>query len=157
MSVSTRVSSLSPYLLSIFRIVIALTFVEHGTSKLLGFPPPMHPYELTLSLEGLSGPIELVGGALLLVGLFTRPVAFILSGEMAIGYFVGHAPKGFFPLLNMGELAVVYCFAFLYLASAGGGPWSLDRLLAGRSADTLPGKRTEHREAAASTPWRSAA
>src|SRR5690349_12997078 len=157
MSARTRVSSLSPYLLSVLRIALALLFLEHGTSKLLGFPPPTHPFHFALSLEGISGPLELVGGLLLLFGLFTRPVAFILSGEMAIAYFVGHAPKGFFPLLNMGELAVVYCFAFLYLAAAGGGPWSLDRLFAGREDIEEVGGRADERERAPSTPWRSAA
>src|SRR5215831_2314677 len=134
MPLSARVSSLSPYLLSVMRIAIALVFVEHGTSKLLGFPPPNHPFQLALSPEGLSGPFELVGGLLLFLGLFTRPVAFILSGEMAVAYFLVHAPRNFFPILNMGELAIVLCFVFLYLAAAGGGPWSLDHLLSGGGA-----------------------
>jgi len=152
-----RVSIFSPYLLSVLRIAIALAFMEHGTSKLLGLPPPNHPFHLAMSPEGISGPLELIGGLLLLVGLFTRPVAFILSGEMAVAYFLAHAPRNFFPILNMGELAVVYCFVFLYLAAAGGGPWSLDRLLAGRHAgqDGVANRGDERQ--AASTPWRRAA
>jgi putative oxidoreductase len=112
----------------------ALLFLEHGTSKLLGVPPvAMHaagqpPSQLMALLGQSSGYIELIGGFLLVLGLFTRFSAFILSGEMAVAYFTVHAPNGFFPLLNKGELAAVYCFVFLYLAVAGGGPWSLDRL-----------------------------
>jgi putative oxidoreductase len=153
-----RVAMLAPYLLSVMRIALALVFIEHGTSKLLGFPPPSHPFHVALSPEGMSGPLELVGGLLLLVGLFTRPVAFILSGEMAVAYFLAHAPRNFFPLLNMGELAVVYCFVFLYLAAAGGGRWSLDRVIAGRRADQDEGvNRADERHAASSAPWRRAA
>ena len=129
-------STWSPYLLSILRIMSALLFVEHGTSKLLGFPPSqMHapsgppPPELMSLLMQASGPIELVGGILLAIGLFSRFSAFILSGEMAVAYFTVHAPNGFFPMVNKGEIAVLYCFVFLYLAVAGGGPLSIDRLL----------------------------
>jgi putative oxidoreductase len=158
MALKERVSSLSPYLLSVMRIAIALVFVEHGTSKLLGFPPPNHPFQMTLSPEGLSGPFELIGGFLLLLGLFTRPVAFILSGEMAVAYFLVHGPRNFFPILNMGELAVVLCFVFLYLAAAGGGPWSLDRLIAGRNRrGDRANDRPRNGQASSSTPWRSAA
>lgn len=118
----------SPRLLSVLRIIVGFLYIEHGMSKLLGFPAPF-PMQITLfSLLGLAGILELFGGALILVGLFTRPVAFILSGEMAIAYFMVHAPKGFWPLVNGGEAAVFYCFVFLYLAAAGGGPWSVDRL-----------------------------
>ena len=150
-----RVATLAPYLLSVLRIAVALVFVEHGTSKLLGFPPPNHPFHLTMSPGGFSGPLELIGGLLLLLGLFTRPVAFVLSGEMAVAYFLSHAPRNFFPILNMGELAVVYCFVFLYLAAAGGGPWSLDRVLARRKAgqDEAANRADEGQ----STPWRRAA
>jgi putative oxidoreductase len=153
-----RFSIVAPYLLSIMRIALALLFMEHGTSKLLGFPPPSHPFHFALSPEGMSGAFELVGGLLLLVGLFTRPVAFILSGEMAVAYFLSHAPRNFFPILNMGELAVVYCFSFLYLAAAGGGPWSLDRLLAGHSSgqDEVANPLDE-RPTATSRSWRRAA
>ena len=87
-----------------------------------------------MSLSGINGMIELVGGVLIVLGHFTRPVAFILAGDMAIAYFIAHAPRGFFPLLNAGELAIVYCFVFLYLAVAGGGVWSIDHLLAGNTA-----------------------
>jgi len=124
----------SPRLLSVLRIMAALLFLEHGTSKLLGFPPTpppptgAHPFEL-FSMFGFSGILELVGGILLVIGLFTRITAFILSGEMAVAYFMAHAHNGFFPILNKGELAALYCFVFLYFAVAGGGPWSLDRLL----------------------------
>lgn len=119
----------TPQLLSVFRIVIALLFLEHGTAKLLGFPHvEMFDGLKLMSLMGFAGILELVGSLLLLVGLFTPIVAFILSGEMAIAYFMVHAPRGFFPVLNMGEGAIFYCFAFLYLAAAGAGPWSVDRL-----------------------------
>ena len=117
----------APHLLSVLRIVTAFFFMAHGAQKLLGFPAPMTSPPALLSLIGLAGALELVGGLLLLVGLFTRPVAFILSGEMAFAYFMAHAGQGFWPLLNRGELAALYCFVFLYLAAAGGGPWSLDR------------------------------
>ena len=115
-----------PFLLSLLRIITAFLFVEHGMQKWLGFPsPPAHPATIA-SLSGVAGLFELAGGLLLLVGLFTRPVAFLLSGLMAFAYFIAHAPQGFWPLLNRGELAVLYCFVFLYLAAAGGGPWSVD-------------------------------
>ena len=118
----------APRVLSILRIVAALLFFEHGTSKLLGFPPSEHSGPEFLSLSWISGVLELVGGALLIVGLFTRLVAFILSGEMAFAYWMAHAPQGPFPLANGGDAAILYCFVFLYLAFAGGGPWSLDAL-----------------------------
>lgn len=116
----------SSRLLSVLRMVAAFLIVCHGTQKLLGFPGarPMH---ISLgSLLGVAGLIETPGGLLLLVGWWTRPVAFILSGEMAFAYFTQHARRGFWPILNGGELAVCLCFVFLYLAAAGGGPWSLD-------------------------------
>jgi len=117
----------SPQLLSVFRIMIALLFMEHGTAKLLGFPHvDMFANVQLASIVGAAGILELVGGALLAIGLFTRVAAFILSGEMAVAYFMAHAPQGFFPILNQGELAIVYCFAFLYLAAAGAGPISVD-------------------------------
>ena len=116
-------------MLSVLRIVAALLFLEHGLAKLLGFPHVAMFDNLQLvSLIGLAGVIELVGGALLLVGLFTRIAAFMMSGEMAFAYFMSHAPRGFFPMLNGGELAVLYCFLFFYFAVAGGGAWSLDRI-----------------------------
>jgi len=117
----------SPRLLSVMRIVAAFLFLAHGTQKLLAFPPgEMGPVALG-SLMGMAGVIEVVGGTLLLIGLFTRPVAFILAGEMAYAYFTAHAPRGFWPIANGGELAVLYCFIFLYLAAIGAGPWSADR------------------------------
>jgi putative oxidoreductase len=116
--------------LSILRMVTAFLFMAHGAQKLFGFPAPMPGGRLPLmSLIGFSGILEFFGGLLILLGLFTRPVAFILSGMMAVAYFMAHAPGGFWPLLNKGELAVLYCFVFLYLAVAGGGEWSLDRML----------------------------
>jgi putative oxidoreductase len=117
----------SPRLLSVLRIMTALLLLQHGTAKYLGFPPVADFANLQfLSLLGASGALELVGGVLMLIGLFTRPVAFILSGFMAVAYFMAHAPQGFYPMLNQGELAVLYCFVFLYLSVAGGGAWSLD-------------------------------
>ena len=123
----------APRVLSILRIVAALIFMEHGTQKLLGFPPSDRPAPELLSLSGVAGVLELVGGALLALGLFTRPVAFILSGEMAVAYWIAHAPDSFFPVNNGGDAAILYCFVFLYLAVAGGGAWSLDNAI--RSKD----------------------
>lgn len=118
-----------PRLHSILRIVAAFLFIQHGTQKMFGFPAPQHnPFEL-FSLMGAAGTLEAVGGLLLLLGLFTRPVAFILSGEMAFAYFMVHAPQNFWPILNGGELAVLWSFLFLFFAVAGGGAWSLDRYL----------------------------
>jgi putative oxidoreductase len=117
----------APHFLSVLRIITGFLFMEHGTMKLFGFPAPMGDIPL-LSLMGLAGTLEVVGGFLILVGLFTQPVAFILSGEMAFAYFMAHAPQGFWPVLNHGEPAVLYCFTFLYLAAAGGGSWSVDRI-----------------------------
>jgi putative oxidoreductase len=125
-----------PRMLSILRIVVGLLYVEHGLAKVLGFPlQPNHaPYALFTLNPGFQGLLELVGGLLLALGLFTRTVAFILAGNMAVAYFMAHAPRGFFPLLNGGELAIVYCFVFLYLWVAGGGEWSVDRIRAPASA-----------------------
>lgn len=115
-------------ILSILRIASGLLLLQHGTTKYLGFPQgPMNDVA-PLSMSGLAGMLELAGGALLVIGLFTRPAAFVLSGMTAVAYFYAHAPQGFFPILNGGELAALYCFVFLYLAAAGGGAWSLDRL-----------------------------
>jgi putative oxidoreductase len=117
----------APRLLSILRIMAGLMLFEHGTAKLLKFPtvPAMANLDLS-SMPGIAGFFELIGGALLVLGLFTRPVAFILAGMTAVGYFYAHMPRGFFPILNGGETIALYCFAFLYLAAAGPGPWSLD-------------------------------
>ena len=118
----------SERMLSVLRVVASLMVLQYGLAKLFGFPHVAMFDKLQLiSLIGLSGGIELVGGALLLVGLFTRIVAFIMSGEMAFAYFMAHAPRGFFPILNDGVLAVLFCFLFLYFAVAGGGAWSLDQ------------------------------
>jgi putative oxidoreductase len=111
---------------SVLRIMAGLMFMEHGMSKLFNFPPgAVHPS--FPALLWFAGVLECFGGALVALGLLTRPVAFLLSGEMAIGYFISHAPRSFFPLLNGGDAAVLYCFLFLYFAVAGGGAWSLDR------------------------------
>ncbi|HYE14944.1 MAG TPA: DoxX family protein [Pyrinomonadaceae bacterium] len=130
-------SKWGPRLLSVLRIVAGFLLMQHGMQKLLGLPAPMPTGTVPLlSLFGFVGVLELGGGLLLLLGLFTRPVAFILSGLMAAAYFMAHAPQGFWPLLNQGELAALYSFVFLYLAVAGGGPWALDRLLRrGRAAE----------------------
>jgi putative oxidoreductase len=123
--------------LSVLRIITALLFLQHGLAKHFGFPHVASFDKLQVfSLLGLAGAIELVGSVLLLVGLFTRPVAFIMSGEMAVAYFMSHAPRGFFPILNGGELAVLFCFVFLFFAIAGGGAWSLDRYI-GKTPDSL--------------------
>lgn len=122
--------------LSVLRIVAALVLMQHGSQKLFHYPPvggpgPVAPLIL-VSQTGLAGVLEFFFGLLLLIGCFTRPVAFILSGEMAVAYFQVHAPRAFLPIVNRGELAVVLCFVFLYLAFAGGGSWSVDALLRGR-------------------------
>jgi putative oxidoreductase len=124
-----RLNAWAPYVLSLLRIVTALLYIQHGTSKMFGFPQPMHgPFEL-MSLMGLAACLEVFGGLLLLVGLFTRPVAFLLSGEMAAAYFMVHAKQSFYPLLNGGDSVILFCFVFLYLVFAGAGPWSVDARL----------------------------
>jgi putative oxidoreductase len=124
---------LQPYhaqLLSVLRIMSGLLFLQHGTTKYLGIPPSQMTGVAPLSMGGAAGMIELVGGTLLVIGLFTRPAAFIMSGTMAVAYFVAHFPRDFFPILNGGELAALYCFVFLFLAAAGGGAWSIDAIRA---------------------------
>ena len=114
----------SPHVLSLLRIIAALLFLEHGLSKVFGFPTPGPSLHGLLILAAI---LETVGSLLLLAGVYTRIVAFILSGQMAVAYFMAHAPRGFFPLGNGGQGAILFCFIFLYLAFAGGGPWSVDR------------------------------
>ena len=118
----------APRALAVLRIVAALIFMEHGTQKLFGFPPSDRPQPELFSLSGLAGVLEFFGGIMLVLGLFTRPVAFILSGEMAVAYWMAHAPQSFFPVLNGGDAAILYCFVFLYLVAAGPGAWSLDEI-----------------------------
>ena len=122
---------LKPYaaqILSVLRIMSGLLFLQHGTTKYLSFPLTKASGASPMTMSGAAGLIELVGGVLLVIGLFTRPAAFIMSGTMAVAYFYAHHPRGFFPIINMGELAVLYSFVFLYIAAAGGGAWSVDRL-----------------------------
>ncbi len=123
-----------PTVLSLLRFVTGLLFLQYGLAKLLKWPPvPMFEKVELFSLYGAAGSFELVGGILLVLGLFTRPVAFIVSGEMAFAYFMGHAPRGLFPIINNGGLAILFCFVFLYLAFSGGGPISLDAMLRKKS------------------------
>jgi len=123
-------SRYAPYLLSVLRIAAACVFITFGTAKVLAFPGAMIPGGAVplASLLGVAGTLEIVGGTLLLLGLFTRPVAFVLSGEMAFAYFIRHAPMGFWPVLNDGTPSVLFCFIWLYIAAAGPGPWSLDAI-----------------------------
>src|SRR5262245_59614414 len=124
--------SLEPYLLSVLRIVAAVLFLEHGTQKLFGFPPGQ-PYTgfPNCSMLGIAGMLEVAGGALLALGLFTRITAFVVCGEMAVAYFRAHFPRSLYPINNFGEITVMLCFVFLYLIAAGPGPWSLDHALFG--------------------------
>ena len=126
MNMAQALAPWRPRVLSILRIVVALLFLEHGTVKLLGWPGP-GPANLSTLLY-CAALIEIIGGALVAVGLFTRLAAFIMSGEMAVGYFMSHAPRNFFPILNAGDGAILYCFIFLYFFVAGGGAWSVDRM-----------------------------
>ena len=129
MNLDALATAWAPRLLSIVRFMSGLLLLQHGTGKLLKFPPGAVPPTFNLnSMPGYAGFIEFVCGILLVIGLFSRPAAFIASGMTAVAYFMVHAPQGFFPILNRGELAVLYCFVFLYLAAAGPGPWSLDAL-----------------------------
>lgn len=128
-SLTARWSSWAPHLLSLLRMVAAFLFLQYGSTKLFAFPAAVMPDGGTAplqSLPGFAGALELVGGALLLVGLFTRPVAFLLAGQMAVAYFMGHAGQGFWPILNGGVPAVIFCFVWLYISAAGAGPWSID-------------------------------
>jgi putative oxidoreductase len=134
---SASLEAWTPRAHALLRIVTAFLFLEHGSAKLLGIPHVAMFDQLQIaSLIGVAGILELLGGALVLIGLFTRPVAFVLSGEMAIGYFMAHAPKGYAlaPLMNQGESAVLFCFVFLFLSAAGAGPWSVDAVRQGRAS-----------------------
>jgi putative oxidoreductase len=126
MAVSDQSDTWAPKLLSVLRFVTGLLFLEHGMQKFLGFPPRVAPAPDFFSLLGLQGCLEIVGGVLIILGLFTRPVAFVLAGNMAVAYFIGHFPRNFFPAINGGDAAILFCFIFLYMAVAGGGVWSLD-------------------------------
>jgi len=132
MNLGSAVGRYSPYVLSALRIIAALLLLQHGLSKFFGFPMASKPPQM-FSLIWFAGALEIVGGVLLLVGLFTRSVAFVLSGLLAFAYFIGHYPRGFYPIANGGEAAVLFCFVFFYLIFAGGGPWSVDSMR-GRSA-----------------------
>jgi putative oxidoreductase len=128
--------TLAPYLHSLLRIAAAITFMQAGTMKLFAFPIGMPPAAGSLHLwseVGIAGILETFGGALLLLGLFTRPVAFVLSGEMAVAYFQFHFPQDFWTIVNGGQAAVFYCFAWLYFSAAGGGPWSVDAVIEKKS------------------------
>ncbi|MGA0561789.1 DoxX family protein [Ancylobacter sp. VNQ12] len=123
---------LAPHTLSLLRVASALLLLQHGATKILGLPATQMTGVSLVTLPGIAGIIELVGGVLLLIGLFTRPTAFIVSGMTAVAYFLVHAPRDFYPINNGGELAALYCFVFFYLVFAGPGPWSVDAL---RGAD----------------------
>ena len=121
-----RLSAYQPQALAALRIVSALLFIEHGTQKFFNFPPAEQPFGDLINIIGLAGVLEVVGGSLLLVGLFTRPVAFVLCGFMAVAYFMAHAPQSFFPINNRGDAAILFCFVFLYMTAAGPGAFALD-------------------------------
>jgi len=126
---SSGLSRLSPYLLSVLRLVAAFVYVAHGTQKIFGVPGhPYHAPVFAATMMGAAGVIETIGGMLMLLGLFTRPVAFVLSGQMAVAYFTQHAPRGFWPIVNGGELAALFCFIWLFFCVAGPGPISADAL-----------------------------
>lgn len=128
MNAFERLDRFTPQALGLLRIVTALIFMAHGTQKLFGFPaPPSSGLPPLLSLAGIGGVLELVGGALILIGLWTRPTAFVLAGEMAVAYWMFHAPRSFHPVLNGGDAAILYCFVFLLLVFTGPGAWALDR------------------------------
>jgi putative oxidoreductase len=123
----------APRLLGVLRIVAAILFIEHGTQKLFGFPPSDHAMPEMFSLLWFAGVLEAFGGLLLLIGLFTRPVAFILSGQMAVAYWMAHAPGSIYPAINKGDAAILFCFLFLYIAAAGPGAFSLDAARDGKA------------------------
>ena len=126
----TSLEKWAPYALSVLRIVSALLFIEHGLQKMFGFPSVGPPMSAVLWMEAL---IEVLGGLALLVGAYTRLVAFVLSGDMAVAYFMAHFPRSFYPAVNGGDAAILFCFVFLYLFFAGAGPWSVDRAMLNRN------------------------
>ena len=140
MPIETLTAAWAPRILSVLRIMSAMLYMEHGTMKFLGFPASDRPAPELFSLGGAAAIFELFGGALLVVGLFTRPVAFLLSGVMASAYFISHAPRTFFPVLNGGDAAILYSFVFLYLAFAGGGAWSIDAARKSRGGPVAGGR-----------------
>jgi putative oxidoreductase len=121
-----RLSAYQPQALAALRIITALLFIEHGTQKFFNFPPAEQPFGDLMNIIGIAGALEIVGGLLILVGLFTRPVAFVLCGFMAVAYFMAHAPQSFYPINNRGDAAILFCFIFLYLTAAGPGAFALD-------------------------------
>jgi len=121
-----RFSAYRPQALAALRIMTALLFIEHGTQKFIDFPPAAQPFGDLMNILGVAGVLEVVGGVLILIGLFTRPTAFVLCGFMAVAYFMAHAPQDFFPINNRGDAAVLFCFVFLYLTAAGPGAFALD-------------------------------
>ncbi len=131
---AARGDRFAPQALSLLRIVASLLFLLHGASKLLGFPPSPMPMPAMGTLMWFGGVLELVGGGLLLLGILTRPVAFLLSGEMAVAYWMFHAPQSTFPSVNGGDAAILFCFVFLLIAAAGPGPWSVDSAMRGKRA-----------------------
>lgn len=128
-SMDSFYSAWTPRVLGVLRIIVGFLFTAHGTQKVFNFPASANGAADLFSFMGFAGVLELVGGVLIIAGLFTRATAFILSGMMAVAYFMAHAPAGFLPIVNKGELAVLYSFVFLYMTFAGGGAFSLDRLL----------------------------
>ncbi|MCK0197975.1 DoxX family protein [Ancylobacter sp. 6x-1] len=126
MTETTTLAAWAPRILSVLRIAAGLLLLQHGCTKILGFPTTQMTGVSLSSMPGLAGIIELVGGILLVLGLFTRPAAFLVSGMTAVAYFMVHAPQSFFPIINGGELAALYCFVFFYIFFAGPGPWSVD-------------------------------
>ena len=124
-----NLSRYAPWALVVLRVMVGLLFLEHGTQKLFGFPPGGNPMPAMMTLSWVQGVIELVGGTMFVIGLFTRPLAFILCGDMAVAYFMVHAPRNFYPMLNTGDAAILYCFVFLYFIFAGPGPASADATL----------------------------
>ncbi len=134
----TSLSRYTPHLQAALRIIAALLFLQHGLNKFIGWPPSQMPGPPSLlGIMGVAAAIETFGSLLLIVGLFTRPAAFLMSGMMAVAYFMAHAPRGFFPIGNGGEGAILYCFIFLFLAAAGPGAWALDNRRSRATASAL--------------------